>query len=160
VFVPSTWTHKVENLCETVSINHNWITTAAIDNTWECLTAEMADVDKELGKWEQEPSWDAKEFMLRGCVGLDVTALFFMITTELLELLTRSVNSMADEETWERFFDMFRLNQVLEILLQPETHLRERMAAVLEQDALAEEVMDMANKASKVMNEVKTTILG
>ena len=53
VFVPSTWTHKVENLCETLSINHNWITTASIDYTWECIMTEMAEVDRELGKWNE-----------------------------------------------------------------------------------------------------------
>lgn len=162
VFVPSTWKHKVENLCETLSINHNWITSAAIDYTWECLLSEMAQVDAELAKWDntnEAPSLDAKEFMLRGCVGLDVTAFFFMVTTELVSLLTQDVVNMDNEETWERYFDMFRLALVLDKLLDPEIQLRGRLAAILEQDVLAVEAMNVAETAARVVHEVKATIV-
>lgn len=161
VFVPATWKHKVENLVETLSINHNWITTANIDYTWECLSTEMKQVDMELQKWGNEPTaWDAKEFMLRGCVGLDVTAYFMMIMTELLSLLKMEAANMSEEENWERFYDIFRLDQILQVLLRPETHLRERMRSVLEQDIMAIEAIDMATKASRVVEEVKTMVTG
>ena len=58
--------------------------------------------------------------MLRGCVGLDVTAFFFMIITELMELLTCDTNKMTADECWEHFFDLFRLSETLERLLEPE----------------------------------------
>ena len=159
VFVPSTWTHKVENLCETLSINHNWITTADIDNTWKCLSTEIEEVDMELGKWNNVSSWDAKEFMLRGCVGLDVTAFFFMVFTELIERMTQHVAETGEEENWERFFDIFRLHQVLEMLLKPETHLQERMTSVLEQDALAFDAMNAARYVARDVNAIKARIL-
>lgn len=160
VFVPAMWKHKVENLRETLSINHNWITTASIDYTWECLLTEMNQVESELSKWDEDPSWDAREFMLRGCVGLDVTAFFFMVVTEQARLLTRDMSdeTTGEEESWERFFDMFRLEQVLESLLQPQVHLHERLAAMLEHDKLVMEAMDITKMVATIMDKVKATI--
>jgi hypothetical protein len=151
VLVPSTWSHSVENLSETLSINHNWITTANIDQTWECLTKEMTWVDAQLKKWDNNSSWDAKEFMLRGCAGLDVTAFLFMVLTAQLELLTGETNRKDD---WERFFDIFRLHQVLEMVSKPTVHWQERLTAVLEEDTLASEAVNAAKTSMCVVNKL------
>ena len=37
IFVPSGWFHQVRNLEDTISINHNWINEASIQNTWKHL---------------------------------------------------------------------------------------------------------------------------
>jgi hypothetical protein len=160
MFIPSTWQHKVENLCETLSINHNWITTANIDLTWECLEMEMKQVHVELEKWANASSWEAQELMLRGCVGLDVTAFFFMILTRLVELVTLKVDDGGMERAWERFFDIFRLTQVLDMLQRPNVHLRERMAAVLEQDEMAMQAIDMARTMARIVDEYKSLMMG
>lgn len=153
VFVPSTFLHSVENLSQALSLNHNWITTANIDLTWDCLRKEMTLINVELEKWDNT-SWDAKEFMLRGCVGLDVTAFFFMALTAQLDLLTQGRN-----DDWERFFDMFRLHQVLEALTKPEVHLQERLTSVLGEETLALEAIDAATTAMCVVDNVKAELL-
>lgn len=48
IFVPSGWYHQVRNLEETVSINHNWINCASIENTWLHLQNELILVENEL----------------------------------------------------------------------------------------------------------------
>ena len=153
VFVPSTILHSVENLSQALSVNHNWITTANIDLTWDCLMKEMTFIDVELEKWENT-SWDAKEFMLRGCVGLDVTAFFFMVLTAQLDLLTQGSN-----DGWERFFDIFRLHQILQTLSKPGVHLQERLASMLGEDTLASEAVDSAKTAMRVVDNVKAELL-
>ena len=84
IFVPATWKHQVRNLHETLSINRNWITAANLDLCWECLVTEMGSIEKELAVWADDTGsasfdWESRESMLRGCVGLDVTAFYLMI---------------------------------------------------------------------------------
>jgi hypothetical protein len=97
--------------------------------------------------------------MLRGCVGLDVTAFFFMILTRLVELVTLKVDNGEMERAWERFFDIFRLTQVLDMLQRPNVHLRERMAAVLEQDEMAMQAIDMARTMARIVDEYKSLMM-
>lgn len=78
MFVPAGWKHSVVNLEETLSINHNWITEANIDLTWECILSESNAVEDELKAWGNI-DWESRESMLRGCVGLDITAFLLML---------------------------------------------------------------------------------
>ena len=70
VFVPAKWQHQVVNLEETLSINRNWITAANLDLCFDCLLTEIRSIEKELAAWKTEYDWEARESMLRGCVGL------------------------------------------------------------------------------------------
>ncbi len=96
IFVPAMWQHKVVNLEETISINHNWITTANLDLVWDCLMVEMVAIQNELRGWEcgssdsgdengLDQNMEACENMLRGCIGLDVTGFVLMTLVGLLE---------------------------------------------------------------------------
>jgi hypothetical protein len=98
MFVPSMWMHEVVNLVETLSINHNWITSANIDNTWQCISNEIKAIDSEIRAWGTVPSddFEAREMMLRGCAGLDVTTFFLMILLEVSELLVQVLGSAND----------------------------------------------------------------
>lgn len=98
IFVPATWQHKVVNLEETISINHNWITSANLDLVWDCLKVEMVAIQKELRGWACDGSdnddddgldqnMEACENMLRGCIGLDVTSFLLMSLVGLLEAI-------------------------------------------------------------------------
>jgi len=99
IFVPATWQHKVVNLEETISINHNWITTANLDLVWDCLMVEMVAIQNELRGWDcgssdngdengLDHNMEACENMLRGCIGLDVTGFVLMALVGLLEAAT------------------------------------------------------------------------
>lgn len=143
IFVPCGWRHEVTNITrETLSINHNWVTTSNIDKAWECLCLEMKAIEKELKAWNMnDDCWDARESMLRGCVGLDVTAFFLMVLTHFLDLLLRSKGNSngtmgglavrdAEESIWQWHFDVVRLKEALYVMLSmPE--LETRLAAVL-----------------------------
>ncbi len=118
IFVPSQWQHYVVNLEETLSVNHNWITTTNLPACWECLLQELRAVQEEMQAWQRDeeypntnsigtPSerptsqqrkeasasnlwdWEAQENMLRGCVGLDVTSFLWMMVTRLVDLLVQ-----------------------------------------------------------------------
>lgn len=41
IFVPSNWFHTVENLQDTLSINHNWLNGANIRHCWRHVESEM-----------------------------------------------------------------------------------------------------------------------
>jgi hypothetical protein len=151
MFVPCQWQHEVLNLEETLSINHNWITTANIDQTWNCLTSEMRAVDKELDDWGiPRDAFESQEAMLRGCVGLDVTAFFFMILTSLWYLL---LSTPGDTDFTEMSFDIYRLVDALDKLVQgSEVNLKERLGTVLASRAFGKEAWTMAKILIKSVN--------
>ena len=151
MFVPATWQHQVVNIEETISINHNWITSSNLDLTWDCLQIEMIAVQKELRGWDDglDQNMEACENMLRGCIGLDVTTFVLMTLVRVLEviielqslLLLSNENGNHEEnndtdddecasslihiQQQERLlFDVFRLTSVLrDVALTIEPHL-------------------------------------
>jgi hypothetical protein len=48
IFVPSGWYHQVHNLCDTISINHNWCNTYNILGMWQHIQDQRRDVIKAL----------------------------------------------------------------------------------------------------------------
>ena len=160
IFVPATWQHHVVNLEETISINHNWITTANIDLTWDCLCTEMKAIHNELQSWGDDcamaDDMEISENMLRGCVGLDVTSFFFMVLLRMIELIgvlsellnNHDESSVFQEQSAECLFDIFQLNRVLLRMEDGDNHLIQldnRLRAVLHSD-------DMAVKAKAIAN--------
>eukprot|EP00986_Skeletonema_menzelii_P010730 scaffold5357_cov150-Skeletonema_menzelii.AAC.8 len=96
IFVSSKIKHEVVNLVETLSINHNWITSANIDNTWQCICNEIAAIEDEIEEWQEvipKDDFEARENMLRGCIGLDVTTFILMILLEVSELLVQVITA-------------------------------------------------------------------
>ena len=135
IFVPCGWQHEVRNLEETLSINHNWITTSNFDQTWRCMEIEMLAIEGELRSWGMSSDcWEARESMLRGCLGLDITAYFFMLMTRLLEIIIVHLSENGGDSCltatemptgppeeysgWQHHFDLVRLTGGLSILLE------------------------------------------
>eukprot|EP00980_Cylindrotheca_fusiformis_P000475 scaffold119_cov131-Cylindrotheca_fusiformis.AAC.5 len=166
MFVPCTWQHEVENLEETISINHNWITVANIDKTWECLMTEMEEIEHELEGWgfvkDTESYLESCESMLRGCVGLDVTAFFTMNLLRLLELLTANLETQTIETQPtkiveaesggnsynETMFECYRLMQMMKQVMQVKNvQLEKRIQAVTTSKKLAVESIHAASVA-------------
>jgi hypothetical protein len=165
IFVPATWQHTVINLEETISINHNWITMANLDLTWECLCTEMVDIQLELQRWStsaDDHDMEASENILRGCVGLDVTSFLLMTLVRLLELDVEGIEqawtssnecpeSLNYSQTRQRrnIAEKSRLAAVLGTVLwqkQELVRLPRRLQAVLRSDSLATMVETMAIK--------------
>jgi hypothetical protein len=168
--VPATWQHKVLNLEETISINHNWITSANLDLVWDCLVVEMAAIRSELEGWGEsgddenglDQNAEACENMLRGCLGLDMTGFVLMALVGLLEATTELVSMQPpDEETGsssgnsrvllanrheELVFDALRLASVLRDVFatgDDTLQIGSRLDAVLQCEAMAQSVERM-----------------
>ncbi|TPX56639.1 hypothetical protein PhCBS80983_g04389 [Powellomyces hirtus] len=69
VFVPSRWYHQVENIGETISINHNWCNARNIDTIFENLETDLAYIRNAIGEHRiemGEDEWDPHcQMMLR-----------------------------------------------------------------------------------------------
>lgn len=143
IFVPSTWKHEVTNLVETISINHNWITSANIDNTWQCLMVEMVAIEDEMKMWGTVPDndYEARENMLRGCIGLDITMFVHMLMLEIVELLLISLDTQREKENeiWDCAYSICRIRDVLFSVMEEPTVVR-RLEAVLHSETHALEV--------------------
>lgn len=161
IFVPSKWKHEVVNLVETLSINHNWITSSNIDLTYECLLTEISSIEKEIKEWGivSDDDYETRENMLRGCVGLDVSMMVLMVLMELTELLvdifsvresagpTQSV--LYNDAMWESFYSIFRLRSVLEDMIftnsaRDYVKVVQRLAATLDSRAMASKITRLA----------------
>jgi len=147
IFVPSIWKHEVINLIETISINHNWITTANIDKTWQCLICEIQAIEIEVKAWGMsDDDFEVRENMLRGCIGLDVTMFILMIMTEMVYLLKLLFDSVEEDNDrlWDCLYSLFRLEEVLiEVIRLP--NLDKRLEAMLNSEKYASEVIKFAN---------------
>ncbi|KAL3914542.1 MAG: hypothetical protein SGILL_006066 [Bacillariaceae sp.] len=158
IFVPATWQHRVVNLEETISINHNWITASNLDLTWECLKTEIAAIRDELMKWQgenMEHDMEACENMLRGCVGLDVSSFFFMTLMRLTEVIASLLLLLEDHDAdknqtqqhMARLVEMSRLTDVLEKVMcfnQDLVQLGDRISVTMQSETFAFEAERMA----------------
>ena len=176
IFVPSGWQHEVRNIKETVSVNHNWFTAASIDKVWECIMIEAKSVDDECDQWGiPRNDWDARETMLRGCIGLNVSMYFFALLVSLVQEIslfdscsTQPVHGLQPKGSADGFdeclFNIHRLSHQLECMLkqspssisvecsgsksvdQYNSHLAQRLSATLMSQELAERAFDLANQ--------------
>jgi len=184
IFVPATWQHKVVNLEETISINHNWITSANLDLVWDCLKVEMEAIRNELQSWGGnsdgqglDENMEACENMLRGCLGLDVTSFVLMTLIGLLESITTLLPMLSNEpemkiqnepngdenrgdltnEQEGLLFDAFRMASVLQDVMTTEESLlrfQDRLSAVLQSKDKAQTVRRFA---TEVIDWMKNT---
>ncbi len=125
MYVPSGWRHKVENLEETISVNHNWVMICALDRVFECLKSEIVAIEEELTQWGLMNDENMKaceldrtrEDMLRGCIGMDVSTFAVLIveccTDSLLSLKMNVVDNV-----WETWFDFACSKRILGVLIE------------------------------------------
>lgn len=139
VFVPSGLQHQVVNLEETLSINHNWITSANILRTFQCIEADIKAVDE----WTDDTiDCEGKENMLRGNSGIDITAFLFMI---LLGVVETQESIILDDD--ERVTALATLRIALKRLLEGEQlQLKERLCGSLGDDSLGEKALNIAHR--------------
>ena len=176
IFVPSGWQHEVRNIKETLSINHNWFTAASIDKVWECIMIEAKSVEDECDQWGiPSNDWDARETMLRGCIGLNVSMYFFALLVSLVQEISlfdsssmqpaHGLQPKGSEDNFDEcLFNIHRLSHQLECMLKQSPssmsvecsgsksvdhfnpHLAQRLSATLMSQELAERAFDLANQ--------------
>jgi JmjC domain, hydroxylase len=143
IFVPSGWKHEVTNIVETLSINHNWITSAMTDKLLDCILVEIEAIEKECLEWSMPiDDFYARESMLRGCAGLDVSSCLFLLVSSILELRVSSSSFHVDA---------IMLCGTLKSLLKRkyELNLQQRLSSMLFNDELA---LLAINTAEDVLN--------
>ncbi|GKY98796.1 hypothetical protein MPSEU_000835800 [Mayamaea pseudoterrestris] len=164
IFVPAGWLHSVVNIddAETLSINHNWITTANLDIVWKTLQTEMVAIDIELAKWSNDDeacdgsgSVEAKESMLLGCVGLNVTAYLLIVVLGIVNVLRWS----SDDEQYDDHFDLLRLGETLRTILDAndELCLEERLSTALASKKLATITLHVVSAVLKRIEIMSTS---
>lgn len=137
IFVPSGWKHEVENVVETLSINHNWVTTANVDGMLTCVMDEMKAVEEECREWDID-DLEARESMLRGCCGLDISCCFLLLLFSLLRSIVDSMQGGADSAVLRRSLEQLMNNDNLEC--------RNRLASILASEKLADEAVATARQ--------------
>ena len=163
IFVPSKWKHEVTNLVETISINHNWITSANIDNTWQCIYSEIKAIEGEINEWGVVPSddFEARENMLRGCIGLDVTMFILMLLLEVSELLAMVFASIDDETrdddaTYDYLQSVYNLIKVLDdVSACQEANAVQRLQAVIGSKTEAVQVQECVTFVTRLTDILK-----
>jgi hypothetical protein len=115
------------------------------------MLTEMRAVDAELQSWKVD-DWEAKENMLRGCLGLDVSAFFFMC-------LVRGLDLIQQQASFERSFDLVRLSDTLSFVLDNvEVSAQLRLGASLNDRALGSKSIELADEFIRVVkNELFRT---
>ncbi|KAI8817719.1 uncharacterized protein EV422DRAFT_508790 [Fimicolochytrium jonesii] len=54
IFVPSSWWHQVENIGETMSINHNWCNATNLPNIFENLASDLAYIREAIAEHREQ----------------------------------------------------------------------------------------------------------
>jgi hypothetical protein len=153
VFVPAGWKHEVFNEEETISINHNWITSANVDLTWTVVRQELEAVEQELRAWGID-DWEARESMLRGCIGLDVSSFCFMILCRLVEL-RQNKSELADDHL--AALEISSLRSALFVVLEDDSQLIELQARFAASFASTELGCIAINMVKQMISGKKTT---
>jgi len=102
IFVPSGWYHTVENLEDTLSINHNWINGTNIHWSWYKVKHEMQYMIEQSK--EQIPSGDvnqtntSKEEEAVGQLGDDILLLWKLVSMKTNEIVDSKsvINKMSE----------------------------------------------------------------
>ncbi|KAG0345067.1 JmjC domain-containing protein 4 [Podila humilis] len=53
LFVPSGWWHQVQNIGDTISINHNWCNGSNLDLLLDSITSDLKDVERSIAHLEE-----------------------------------------------------------------------------------------------------------
>jgi hypothetical protein len=158
IFVSSQIKHEVVNLVETLSINHNWITSANIGNTWECICSEIVSIEDEIKEWQviPEDDFEARENMLRGCIGLDVTTFFLLILLEVSEILVQVISATDATTENDSVGSICNLVKILsKVLTCKKTMADRRLQAVLGSEAKA----NLANELASFVLELTDLLM-
>ena len=159
IFVPAGWRHTVHNTKETISINHNWISSCALDLMWQSIQSDNDAIQQELQAWGISiHSLDAeeKERMLSKSAGMKVSFFLLMILVEAVELiqhlLTHEFCSKEDDE--ETCFSLCSIAQVMALVMESTDDLLERLSATFMSTTLANSCLTSAKELFQIVDHV------
>ena len=161
MFVPSTWKHTVENMEETLSINHNWITANIMDQMWDCISVEQKAIQKELRAWNNLSLQDytIQETMLQSCCGINTTSFVLLLLTNCYKLA--SLLRSSTTTTWETTFDLVCLYQVLKSIIvnHEDLQLQQRLEASCQSKQMANNILHLSTMIIRIIdtNIIRTT---
>ncbi|KAG0318973.1 JmjC domain-containing protein 4 [Dissophora globulifera] len=85
LFVPSGWWHQVQNVGDTISINHNWCNGSNLDLLLDSICADLKDVEREIDHLKdmmEESEWiETCQKLLLLNSGWDWSTVWLMCTT-------------------------------------------------------------------------------
>ena len=113
IFVPSGWYHQVENLTDTLSINHNWFNATNIQFVWEQLYSEMIKVQKEMQDCFEKNNEEWKEMcqnLLLASHGMNFTTFI-----QLLDLISSKRMKIHSDKFVK--FDLEQIKKVTNSIL-------------------------------------------
>lgn len=129
IFVPSGWHHQVENLEDTISINHNWLNACNVDICWSHIKDTLQNVKREISDCEEgmeENEWQEQcQLILKASSGIDYADFFHFMSTiakPRIEHL-QSLHGGNDESKKLKniyLFDLSRVNHVVDDMLSDE----------------------------------------
>ena len=103
IFVPSGWYHQVVNLCETLSVNHNWVNACNIEFMWNSLKEDLKGSQQQLIDLVDLPDYDILcQQLLKGNCGVDLTDfynfVYFIARMNCVSCEIDRERGMTDEE--------------------------------------------------------------
>jgi len=119
VFVPSGWHHTVENVDDTISINHNWINGTNMDWSWEKVLYECETFTKTSDQMKDASEQNESKLSLSY---MDDFYLLFLVL-ERKAKVTINEHSTSIEETTGGSNALFNLNKIVYILDSMYTYL-------------------------------------
>ncbi|DAZ96922.1 TPA: hypothetical protein N0F65_012025 [Lagenidium giganteum] len=165
IFVPSGWYHQVENLEDTISINHNWFNGFCIRKIWQFLRRELAAVEKELddlrdiGMTPTEFA-DQCQLVMRANTGMNMVEFQQLLTAKEqdLERQSGSRDTAAPEEQQYasehlKCDELEALKQANDALYRQHANEKAQMQLAIEQEKITVAELSQANEEYRSVNE-------
>lgn len=123
IFVPSGWYHQVENLDDTISINHNWLNGCNVMEIWKKLWQYYGKVCKEIDDCRDMDDFEQHcQLMLKATHGMNFNgflALLQVIVKNRLKCLSASEGiAIINGFAYGKEHCRFDLNAILCVLHQ------------------------------------------
>lgn len=122
-FVPSKWFHQVENIENSVSVNHNWFNGCNVNHVLNSLISHYKDVEKEISDCRDMDNFtDHCQLMLKSSFGMNFND-FLEILTHIADKRIKALRDGSSFHVFEMFtfgvnhaiFDLKAILQVLHV---------------------------------------------
>ncbi len=121
IFVPSNWYHKVLNITDSISVNHNWFNSCNIMKVYRNMKKSLDQVENEIQDCLNMQNFeDHCQLMLKSLFGMnfeDFLTLLQNICDKRVESLTKiSTNFIFDRYFYSKNHIIKDLEAILEVL--------------------------------------------